>query len=100
MYILAINAKSQIMKRKGIYYDIGFHGDSERKKIITASLGGTRPIHWQWYYQSKPIGPRIKVKLKNGDMYIMSEKASGWDWKLRSKKHIATCCMRKICKVE
>ena len=85
------------------YYDIkkcgiGFHGDSERKKIIAASLGGTRPIHWQWYYQSKPIGPRIKVELTNGDMYIMSEKASGWDWKLRSKKTLRHAAGEKYVK--
>ena len=73
------------------YYDnkkcgIGFHGDSERKKVIAASLGASRPINWQWYQNSKPIGERIKIQLNHGDMYIMSEKASGWDWKYRSKK--------------
>jgi len=72
-----------------LYYDvkkcgIGFHGDSERKKVIACSLGKTRPIHWQWYRKSKPIGERIKFNLNNGDMYIMSEKASGYDWKKRN----------------
>ena len=74
-----------------LYYDtkkcgIGFHGDSERKKVIACSLGETRPIHWQWYHKSKKIGERIQFELHNGDMYIMSEKTSGFDWKLRSKK--------------
>ena len=72
-----------------MYYDIskcgiGFHGDSERKKVIAGSLGASRPIHWQWYFNSKPIGKRIKFMLNDGDMYIMSEKTSGWDWKKRS----------------
>ena len=62
---------------------IGFHGDSERKKVIACSLGASRPIHWQWYERSKPIGERIKFTLHNGDMYIMSEKTTGFDWKKR-----------------
>ena len=75
-----------------LYYDsnkcgIGFHGDSERKKVIACSLGKSRPIDWQWYLESKPIGERIKLQINNGDMYIMSEKATGFDWK---KKKIKT----------
>ena len=74
-----------------LYYDIkkcgiGFHGDGERKRVIACSLGAKRPIHWQWYHQSKPIGVRIKLEIGGGDMYIMSEKASGFDWKRRSQK--------------
>ena len=70
------------------YYDlakcyIGFHGDSERKKVVACNLGADRVIHWQWYYDSKPFGDRIKFELRGGDVYIMSEKASGWDWKRR-----------------
>jgi hypothetical protein len=76
-----------------LYYDsskcgIGFHGDGERKKIVAANIGNgvIREIHWQWFQKGKPIGKRIKVKLNNGDMYIMSEKASGFDWKKRNIK--------------
>lgn len=70
------------------YYDvkktgIGFHGDSERKKVIAASLGEWRELHYQWYYKSKPIGNKIEFKLYGGDMYIMSEKTTGFDWKRR-----------------
>ena len=73
------------------YYDtkkcgIGFHGDSERKKVIACSIGESRPIHWQWYHYSKPIGERINFTLNNGDIYIMSEKTTGYDWKKYSKK--------------
>lgn len=35
------------------------------------------------FYQSKPIGPRMEIRLQPGDIYIMSEKAVGHDWKLR-----------------
>ena len=74
-----------------LYYNIkkcgiGFHGDSERKKVIACSLGESRPIHWQWYFKSQPIGERIKFTINNGDMYIMSEKTSGYDWKKRNLK--------------
>ena len=71
-----------------LYYNsdkcgIGFHGDSERKKVIACSLGESRPLHWQWYHDSKPIGARIEFVINSGDMYIMSEKATGHDWKRR-----------------
>jgi len=41
------------------------------------------PFHFQWFQNSKPIGTRIKLILNHGDMYIMSEKAVGFDWKKR-----------------
>jgi hypothetical protein len=42
-------------------------------------------MHWQWYIRNKPIGDRIKVNdLSSGAMYIMSEKATGFDWKKSS----------------
>ena len=74
-----------------LYYDvkkcgIGFHGDGERKRVIACSLGASRPIHWQWYHRSKPIGERLKFEIGAGDIYIMSEKASGFDWRRRSQK--------------
>jgi len=81
------------------YYDItkngiGFHGDSERKKVIAIRLGATIPLHYQWFQNSKPIGNRIKLILNHGDMYVMSEKAVGYDWKKRkiaTLRHAAGC---------
>jgi len=74
------------------YYDlkkcgIGFHGDTERKIVIGVRLGQSMNLVYQWYLQSKPVGQRIEVMLDHGDMYIMSEKAVGNDWK---KKTIMT----------
>ena len=67
---------------------IGFHGDSERKKVIALRLGKTIPLHYQWFYKSEPVGPRIILNnISHGSMYIMSEKATGHDWK---KKNIYT----------
>ena len=86
-----------------LYYNtkkcgIGFHGDSERKKVIACSLGTSRPIHWQWYFKSKPIGDRIKFILNSGDMYIMSEKTSGFDWKKRNIKTLRHAAGEKYTK--
>ena len=69
------------------YYDmkntyIGFHGDSERKIVVALRLGTvSMPFHYQWFQKSKPIGKRIIIDLNPGDVYIMSEKAVGTDWK-------------------
>lgn len=66
---------------------IGFHGDSERRKVIGVRLGLSMPIHWCWYKNSKAMGRKLELMLNDGDMYMMSEKAVGTDWK---KKKIAT----------
>jgi hypothetical protein len=71
------------------YYDlkkcgIGFHGDSERKNVIAVRLGASMPLEYHWFKNCKSIGTRIKFVLGHGDLYVMSEKASGFDWKKRS----------------
>jgi len=41
-----------------------------------------------------PVGETIKLLLEHGDMYVMSEKASGWDWKKKvvpTLRHAAGC---------
>jgi alkylated DNA repair dioxygenase AlkB len=68
------------------YYDlkkcgIGYHGDKERTRVICLSLGvDNYPMNWVWFYRSKPIAPPTEVRLNSGDVYIMSEKAVGYDW--------------------
>lgn len=71
------------------YYDpkkcfIGFHGDFERRKVIGVRLGASFKFHYQWYLQNKEIGKRMTITLNHGDLYIMSEKAVGTDWKCKS----------------
>jgi hypothetical protein len=72
------------------YYDptktgIGFHGDSERRIVIAGRLGHAHmPMHFQWFYKGTPIGERVIIPLEPGDMYIMSEKAVGTDWKMKN----------------
>jgi hypothetical protein len=51
-------------------------------------------LHYQWFYDRKPVGKRIQLELNNGDVYIMSEKATGYDWKKRkivTLRHGAGC---------
>ena len=81
------------------YYDItkcgiGFHGDSERKLVACARIGASLDLHYQWFLEGKPIGERIKLKLNHGDFYVMSEKATGFDWKRKkipTLRHAAGC---------
>lgn len=74
------------------YYDItkcgiGFHGDTERRKVVGIRVGASLPLHYQWFHEGKPIGERIIIPLDDGDVYFMSNKATGNDWK---KKKIPT----------
>jgi hypothetical protein len=36
---------------------------------------------YQWYKDGVKVGDPIKLLLNHGDVYIMSEKAVGFDWK-------------------
>ena len=72
--------KNGIIHQNGI----GFHGDAERKVVIATRLGATIPLHYQWYTKSNPIGKRVELNINHGDIYVMSEKATGYDWKKSS----------------
>jgi len=81
-----------LLAETNLYYDldstyIGFHGDTERKIVICVRLGDDLPLHYQWFQESKPIGPLTTIEVNHGDIYIMSEKAVGFDWK---KKKVPT----------
>jgi hypothetical protein len=75
------------------YYDtrkcgIGFHGDSERRKVIGVRIGNaSMPIYYQWYFKGEKVGDLYQIPLDAGDIYVMSEKTVGTDWK---KKNIFT----------
>jgi alkylated DNA repair dioxygenase AlkB len=92
-------AGTHLFVEGNLYYDtrncgIGYHGDSERRKVVAVRLGVSMPLCYQWYLQSEPIGPTITKELHHGDLYIMSEKAVGTDWKRRkipTLRHAAGC---------
>ncbi len=75
------------------YYDartcgIGWHGDTERRKVVALRLGGAgaeMPICYRWYHHGEAQGDVISVPLRGGDLYVMSEKAVGADWRMPSK---------------
>ena len=81
------------------YYDvsvcgIGYHGDSERREVVAVRVGATMPIYYQWFHRSKPVGPRQMINLGDDDLYVMSEKAVGTDWKkssIMTLRHSAGC---------
>lgn len=71
------------------YYDldktyIGFHGDSEREIVIGVRLGSDFPLHYRWYKNNEIVGEQLTLVLSHGDIYIMSDKAVGRDWKKNS----------------
>jgi len=90
--------KGQHLIGEGNGYDdrtkngIGYHGDSERLKVIALRLNemdedgdrGTMPICFQWHYRSKRIGKKFTKNIGHGVVYGMTEYATGYNWKYRS----------------
>jgi hypothetical protein len=68
------------------YYDknkcyISSHGDFERRIVIAFRFGASMTLEYQWYQRSSPIGIQMVFKLNHGDVYLMSQKSVGTDWK-------------------
>jgi hypothetical protein len=70
------------------YYDetcgIGAHGDAERWKAIGLRLGRCAPLGYRWRLRGKGVGKTMRLVFEHGDLYIMSEKATGRFWKSRA----------------
>ena len=81
------------LQAEGNYYfkpkvcGIGWHGDAERRIVVAVRLGVSIPLHYHWFHWGKIIGERVSIELHHGDVYFMSDKATGYDWK---KKKFAT----------
>jgi hypothetical protein len=91
--LIAIDSKSKVeinVVEGNRYYNlkktgIGFHGDTERVVVICISIGcDNYPMRWHWFKDGMPVGKPIDITLNCGDVYIMSEKAVGAEWKMRS----------------
>lgn len=80
----------KMLECEGNLYDniskngIGWHGDSERKKVIGVRLGSSAPLKFRWYKNGEIIGTTLNLTLNSGDVYIMTEKTTGNDWKKRN----------------
>ena len=85
-----LGEKARNLKAEGNYYydsdkcGIGWHGDSERTRVVALRLGQSMPLYFRWYMKSEPISDRIRIDLNDGDMYVMSGKAVGTDWKSKN----------------
>lgn len=85
-----IGEKANHLKGEGNYYydtrvcGIGYHGDSERRRVIAIRLGASMPLYYQWYKDGKAVGSAMEIPIHGGDMYVMSEKAVGTDWKKKT----------------
>lgn len=95
-----LGTKGSGLKAEGnFYYDktkcgISPHGDSERRRVVAIRLGADMPLYFQWYKDNKPTGTPIAIQLIGGDLYIMSEKAVGTDWKrpsIYTLRHMTGC---------
>jgi len=85
-YLGTKTSVKKIVAEGNLYHDpsqcgIGFHGDAERRIVVALRLGVTMPLHYQWFFRGNPIGSRVILSLEHGDVYVMSEKATGFDWK-------------------
>ena len=68
---------------------IGFHGDTERSIVVGVRLGAASlPLRFQWYHRAKAISKEHAISLNHGDIYAMSWKATGHDWRSSSKKSL------------
>lgn len=82
----AVDLKCEGNKYYKLDTGIGYHGDSERKKVIGVRLGNKMNIHFMWYYNDKPRGLNVSIILNPGDIYCMTEKTVGTDWRPNKSK--------------
>ena len=74
---------------EGNYYyksgtGIGYHGDTERRKVIGARFGSSMSLHFQHFFKGRAIGKNGSVMVHSGDLYMFSEHATGTNWKKRN----------------
>ena len=77
---------------------IPFHGDSERPDVIGIVVSTVpKELHHQAYRGEEPVGERVVLTLRSGDVYVMDEVACGHTWKsdkdrrLLHYRHAAGC---------
>ena len=63
---------------------IGFHGDGERTIVVGVRLGQRSkelPLLFQLHRGKRALREPESVTLEHGDIYVMSEKAVGRNWR-------------------
>lgn len=66
---------------------INYHGDTERKMVIGLRLGSPMRLLYQWHKKKETYGKEMEFTLNPGDLYIMSSKAIGNDWKYAAGRY-------------
>lgn len=87
-----LGEKARDLFAEGNYYynvhsgecGIGEHGDAERRKVVAVRLGQSMNLCYRWYKRFQRVSEKIEMVLNHGDVYVMSEKAVGTDWKSSS----------------
>ena len=67
--------------------NMGWHGDDKRKIVVGVCLGASATLSFIWRLpgsQKNCTDTRVTVPLTHGDVYVMSEKTIGSDWKSSS----------------
>ena len=84
--VVEFQAEGNLYHDGGIKHTgLGYHGDAERRMVIAIRTGNnTMPLHYQWFYKSKKVGPNFSVDIAPADLYVMSQKAVGTDWLKKS----------------
>jgi hypothetical protein len=71
--------KARSLKCKSIRHN-KYH-DDEKSGGIGIHLGSDISLNFQWKHKKEYVSHRFECLLENGDIYIMSQKAIGTDWR-------------------
>eukprot|EP00932_Pfiesteria_piscicida_P022557 SRR837773.9307.p1 GENE.SRR837773.9307~~SRR837773.9307.p1 ORF type:complete len:307 (-),score=101.04 SRR837773.9307:123-1043(-) len=66
--------------KSDITQGIGYHADNERKVVFALNLaddGCERFLEFQYFERFRPVGRAVRFALKQGDLYVMDEAATG-----------------------
>lgn len=73
----------------------GYQGDTKGKMVIGINPGKTVTMCFQWFLRGKAIGQNLRVSIPTGSLYMMSEKATGHDWKKSNILTLRHCLVDK-----
>lgn len=79
-----LNAEGNFYYEEKSY--IGYHGDTERKIVICCSLGAPATLRFVWREpgSNKDYKGPFSFTVSHSDLYVMSQKCSGYDYKKSS----------------
>ncbi len=87
-----VQKKGDQLNAEGNWYhrhtrkQIGWHGDGERRIVVCLSLGKSDTLMFAWRKPGSSKNVAIKkVVINKGDIYFMSSKTTGSDWRSTSQ---------------